>query len=418
MGKFVINGGNKISGKLVASVSKNAVLPIMCACLLTTEPVLIKNCPKIADVYSMINVFNSLGVKTEFISGRENGLIICAKEISSHVVLEELSNKLRASSLVIGALCSRLKKVKIAYPGGCNIGERPLDLHIKALKELGVVIKENGYINATAKKALDNAVITLDYPSVGATENVILYSVIGNRKVTLKNSAREPEIQDLCKFLNYLGAKIALDNSGIIYIEGVERLGGGEYLPIFDRIETGTLLIASCLTGGEIEISGVKAENIFPLLTKLCETTCKVSINNDIIYIRSGNVKKPFVVETGPYPLFPTDLQAQISVLASVASGVSVIEEKVFPSRYSHLEELRKMGAKITLKDNVAYFRGVSKLHGANVCAKDLRGGAALVLAGLNAEGETVVDDVYHIDRGYENFDEKIRSLGGNVFRR
>ncbi len=417
MEKFVIKGGNKISGKLRASVSKNAVLPIMCACLLTNEPVLIKNCPKIADVYSMINVFNALGVKTEFVNGKENGLIICAKDLNSYDVPEILSKKLRASSLVLGALCSRLNKAKLAYPGGCNIGERPLDIHIKALKKLGVSITENGSIIATSSRQTNNVTLKLDFPSVGATENVILYSVIGRRKVTLLNGAKEPEIVDLCNFLNRMGAKIAIDNSGIIYIDGVKKISGGEYLPIFDRIETGTLFIASYLTGGELEISGVNAENIFPLLTKLCESTCKISINNDIIYIKSGSAKKPFVIETGPYPMFPTDLQAQISVLASVSNGVSVIEEKVFPSRFSHLEELKKMGAKITLKNNVAYFRGVSKLNGARVLANDLRGGAALVLAGLCAEGETSVDNIYHIDRGYENFEDKIRALGGNIYR-
>jgi UDP-N-acetylglucosamine 1-carboxyvinyltransferase len=415
MEKFIVKGGRKLSGKVSASVSKNAVLPIMCACLLTKEGVLIKNCPKIKDVYSMIEIFNYLGVKTEFL---DDGLYVNSSSINGYIVPKELTNKLRASSLLIGALSSRLGKAVLSYPGGCNIGERPLDLHIKILKKLGITIKENQTEIIAENNNKTSGEVRLDYPSVGATENAILCSVLGNGKTTIRNCAKEPEIKDLCDFLNYLGAKIRLDNSGIIYIESVKSLLGGEYLPIFDRIETGTLLIASALTGGDIEISGIKTENIFSLLTKLCESTCKITINNDIIYIKSGTVKKPFVVKTGPFPLFPTDLQAQISVLASVSSGVSVIEETVFPNRFTHVQELLKMGAKVSVKNNVAYFRGVSSLNGANVYASDLRGGASLVLAGLVANGETVVHDVYHIDRGYEKFDEKIRSLGGDVFRR
>ncbi len=415
MEKFIVKGGRKLSGKVSACVSKNAVLPIMCACLLTKESVLIKNCPKIKDVFSMIEIFNYLGVKTEFC---DDGLYVNSSSLNGYTVPKELANKLRASSVLLGALSSRIGKAVLSYPGGCNIGERPLDLHIKILKKLGLNIKETQTEIVCENNNKTGGEVCLDYPSVGATENAILCSVLGNGKTTIRNCAKEPEIKDLCDFLNYLGAKIRLDNSGIIYIESVKSLSGGEYLPITDRIEAGTLLIASALTGGDIEISGIKCENIFSLLTKLCESTCKISINNDIIYIKSGNVKKPFVVKTGPFPFFPTDLQSQISVLASVSDGVSVIEENVFPNRFTHVKELLKMGAKVSVKNNVAYFRGVSSLHGANVYASDLRGGASLVLAGLVADGETVVHDVYHIDRGYEKFDEKIRSLGGDVYRR
>ena len=419
MEKFVIHGGKKISGKLTASASKNAVLPIMCASLLTKEPVFIKNCPKIQDVYSMIEIFNCLGVKAEFVDVKnQHGLLIDSKNINDYVVKKELSEKLRASSLLLGALSARCDKAVLARPGGCRIGERPLDIHISALKSLGLTILETDeeIIAKYTKKA--SGKIFLDYPSVGATENAILFSVLGKGKVIIKNGAKEPEIKDLCDFLNAIGAKITLDNCGIIYIEGVESLSGGEYEPIFDRIETGTFLIATAITGGELEISGVKVENIFSLLTKLCESTCKITINNDIIYIKSGNEKKSFVVRTGPFPMFPTDLQAQISVLASLSSGVSVIDEKVFPSRFAHASELVKMGAIVSIKNGVAFYRGVNGLHGATVTASDLRGGAALVLAGLSAEGETVVNNVSHIDRGYENFEEKIRSIGGDVYRR
>ncbi len=418
MEKFVINGGKKLSGKINASVSKNAVLPIMCACLLTDEPVLIKNCPKIKDVYSMIEIFNHLGVFADFVSsGDAHGLLINSKNISCFDIPSELATKLRASSLALGALLSKCKQAILPYPGGCKIGDRPLDIHINALTKLGAKITEkNGVIYSKKEKEVDG-VISLEYPSVGATENAIMFSVLGKNKVTIKNVAKEPEIKDLCDFLNYLGAKITLDKRGIIYIDGVEKLHGGEYQPISDRIETGTFLIASAITGGELEISGVKAENIFALLTKLCESTCKITINNDIIYIRSGNERKPFVIKTGPFPMFPTDLQAQICVLASISNGVSVIEENVFSSRYFHLAELRKMGANVTVKDSVAYFRGVSALKGASVTATDLRGGASLVLAGLVAEGQTEVYGVSHIDRGYENFEEKLRLLGADVYR-
>lgn len=413
--EYLIKGGNKLSGKVKISVSKNAVLPIMCASILTKETVYIKECPKIADVFAMIDILNSLGVKTEFL---EDGLYINANTINSFVVKKELADRLRASSVFLGALTARTGKALLFYPGGCKIGERPLDIHIKILKSFGVNVTETKDSILTERTKIKGKEIRLDFPSVGATQNAIMIALFAEGKTTLENCAREPEIEDFCNFLISMGAKIVLDKRGIIVIEGCCKLHGTEYKPISDRIEAGTFLLAPAICGGEIEISGINTENIFCLLTKLCENTCKITIKNDIIYLKSAGVKKPFVVSTGPHPKFPTDLQAPISVLACLSHGVSVIEETIFSNRFLHVPYLKKMGAKIEVKENCAFISGVSGLRGAEVSVTDLRAGAALVLAGLSADGETLVKNVYHIKRGYENFTDKLKALGADIFER
>ncbi len=414
MEKYEINGGRSLSGKLKIESAKNAVLPILAASILTEEEVVIMSCPKIKDVLNMIKILNHLGVKTEF-SG--DNLIIDSSALNSYTLPLSLTGELRSSVFMMGALLSRAKKAKLSYPGGCDIGLRPLDIHISALTGLGVSITEAcGQLICSADR-IRGREIYLDYPSVGATENAMLSAVLAEGKTEIHNPAKEPEIIDLMNFLNSMGAKVFGAGTSTIFIEGVKRMHGTCYKPISDRIECGTYLIATAITGGEIELSNCDAKNISSLIHKLCDNTCKITIKNDIIHLKGGSVKKSFNIETGPYPSFPTDLQSQATSLATVSQGVSVVTETVFETRYNHVPELIKMGAQITVKNSTAIINGVNRLHGACVTAKDLRGGASLVLAGLNAEGITTVLDVRHIERGYLNLDEKLRALGAEIKR-
>ncbi|MBQ8427395.1 MAG: UDP-N-acetylglucosamine 1-carboxyvinyltransferase [Clostridia bacterium] len=415
MEKYVINGGRSLSGKLKIESAKNAVLPILAASILTDEEVVIMSCPKIKDVLNMIKILNHLGVKTEFC---QDNLVIDSSGLNSYTLPLSLTGELRSSVFMMGSLLSRVRKARLSYPGGCDIGLRPLDIHINALTDLGVSVTEVcGQLICTADK-IRGREIYLDYPSVGATENAMLTAVLAEGKTEIHNPAKEPEIIDLMNFLNSMGAKVFGAGTSTIFIEGVKRLHGTCYKPISDRIECGTYLIATAITGGEIELYNCNAKNISSLIHKLCDNTCKITVKNDIIHLKGGSVRKSFSLETGPYPSFPTDLQSQTMSLATVSEGTSVITETVFETRYNHVPELIKMGASITVKNSTAIINGVKNLHGACVTAKDLRGGASLVLAGLNAEGKTVVSDVRHIERGYLNFDEKLRALGADIKRK
>jgi len=412
MSKLIVHGGNKISGKLRLESAKNAVLPMIAGAILTKEQVVIKNCPKISDVLNMIKILDQLGVSAEF---DEDDLVINSKGICSYTVPESLSKELRSSIYFMGALVSRVKKARISYPGGCDIGVRPIDLHVKGLRELGVSVTEIfGEIICTADR-IKGKEIYLDFPSVGATENLMLIAVLADGKTEIHNAAREPEIIDFMRFLNSMGAKVYGAGTSTILIEGVKKLHGTVYLPMEDRIECGTYLLTAAITGGEIEISNCNAKNISPLIHKLCDNTCKININNDIIYLKSGKVKKAFSFSTGPHPFFPTDMQPQAMALCCVSSGVSVVTEKVFERRFAHVNDFVKMGADITLKSNVAIVNGVKRLTGASVTANDLRGGVALVLAGLVADGKTVVNNFQLVERGYYNLESKLCSLGANV---
>ncbi len=414
MEKYVINGGKRLSGEVKIESAKNSVLPLMAGAILTREEVVIKNCPKIHDVLSMANILRSLGVKVKF---EEDNLIIKADEMSGFTVCQELGKELRASVVMMGALISRVKKAKLYYPGGCDIGLRPIDLHISALKNLGVNISEScGEIYCYTDR-IKGREIYLDFPSVGATENAMLSAVLGDGKTEIHNPAKEPEIVDLMKFLNSMGAKVYGAGTNLILIEGVKTLHGTEFIPTFDRIEAGTYLISAAITGGEVQLSNCNVKNISSLIHKLCNNTCKITTKDDIIYLKSGKERKNFSISTGPYPFFPTDLQPQAMALACVSEGVSVIEENVFEMRFKHVPELIKMGADITVKGRTAIVTGVKSLTGAEVYANDLRAGAALVLAGLSAEGTTVVSGIPFIERGYLCFDDKLRSLGADVKR-
>lgn len=414
MEKYVINGGNKLSGKIRIESAKNSVLPIIAGSILTDEQVIIKNCPKIQDVYSMLDILSYLGGKWRF---EDNNLILNNASINKYDIPKSLASPLRSSIFLLGALLCRFKKAKIYEPGGCNIGKRPIDLHISSLEQLGVYTEYFGeQIICSAKNIKCNNVY-LKYPSVGATENIILCAVLSKGKTQIFNSAKEPEIVDLMNFLNSMGAKIYGAGTSTILIDGVSKLYGTEHTPIFDRVECGTFLIATAITGGEVELSNCNPKNISLLLNKICNNTCKITINNDIIYIKNREKRKAFSFFTNPYPQFPTDLQAQTMALLSVSEGISTITENVFENRFSHANELIKMGADISIKGKTAIVKGVKRLKGKTVKASDLRGGASLVLAGLNAEGQTTVENVCFIERGYCDFDKKLRSLGADIIK-
>ena len=415
MEKYVINGGNKLYGSVKIQSAKNSVLPILAATVLADEKVEILNVPQISDVRNMVNILGCLGCKTVYDG---DSIVIDSSSADCFEIPSALARELRSSVFLLGAVISRFHSAKIAYPGGCDIGLRPVDLHLTGLKRLGVQISEkNGYINCKCDKLRGNEIM-LDCPSVGATENIMLAAVKAEGTTIIKNAAREPEIEDLQNFLNRIGAKITGAGSGTIRIDGVKKLYGGEYQPIPDRIEAGTFLIGVAMCGGEVEADGVYHENISSLIHKLAENGCKIDINNDKIVLenhkRLTSVKS---VETRPYPGFPTDLQAQYTTLCCICDGHSIITENLFETRFKYVPELRKMGADITVIDRNAFVRGVEKLKGATVVACDLRGGAALVLAGLAGEGRSEVIDISHIDRGYGSFEYKLSKLGADIVR-
>lgn len=414
MGSYVINGGRRLNGKIKSQTAKNSVLPILAASILTDEEVVIMSCPKIQDVLNMVKILNALGVNTEF---QNENLIINGSGINTYSVPSILAKELRSSIFMLGSLIARMRRAVIPYPGGCNIGTRPFDLHVSALFEMGVNITDVGNKLVCRADRLRGKELYLDFPSVGATENLMIAGVLAEGKTEIHNAAREPEIVDLMNFLNSMGAKVYGAGTSTIFIEGVKRLHGTCYKPIYDRIEIGTFLIATAICGGEVEIVGCDIKNISALVHKLCDNTCKITIKDDIIYIKSGGSGKSFSIDTGPHPSFPTDLQSQMMALATVADGTSVITENVFESRYQLVPDLISMGADITVKGRTAIINGVKKLHGSKMCAKDLRGGAALVIAALVAEGESNVYNIRHIDRGYLDFDKKLQMLGADVKR-
>ncbi len=415
MEKYVINGGNKLYGNVEIQTAKNAVLPILAAAVLTDGGVTVLNVPRISDVNNMVKILARLGCKTTF---EGDNLYIDSSNADCCEIPSELAHELRSSVFLLGSIISRFQRAKIAYPGGCDIGLRPVDLHLTGLKRLGVQITErNGYILCKCEKLRGNEIM-LDCPSVGATENIMLAAVKAEGTTVIKNSAREPEIEDLQKFLNVIGAKVSGAGSGTIVIEGVKTLRGGVFQPIHDRIEAGTFLVAGAMCGGEVEVDCACAENLSSLLHKLRENGCNIGIKNDKIILESNRrLTSVKTIETQPYPGFPTDLQAQMTALCCICSGQSIITENLFETRFKYVPELRKMGADITVINRSAFVRGVDRFKGASVTAYDLRGGAALVLAGLAAEGRSEILNISHIDRGYGSFEYKLRSLGADIVR-
>ncbi len=415
MDRYIIDGGEKLYGRVEIQSAKNTVLPLLAGSILTDEPVKIRGVPAINDVENMLRILTEVGCAIK--RTKEYAIIDSANAIS-HEIPTRLTKELRSSVFMLGSVLTRFKRAKISYPGGCDIGLRPIDLHLSGLKRLGVrIIEKDGYIHCEADR-LVGAEILLDFPSVGATENILLASVMAEGVTVIRNAAKEPEIVDLQNFLNAMGAQVRGAGGGTIVVKGVEKLRGVDYTPIGDRIEAGTYLIAVASCGGEIETVGVPSENIQALLHKLRENGCKIHTKNDKIVLSSdGKLKSVDLVETMPFPGFPTDLQAQYASLCTTAKGVTLIVENLFETRYRYVAELKRMGADITVRDRTAIIRGVDRLHGAYVTASDLRGGAALVLAGLNAEGQSIVADLSHVDRGYDDFEGKLRGLGAKIRR-
>ncbi len=414
MEKYIIEGGRPLFGEVEIQSAKNAVLPLLAAAVLTDERVVIHKCPRIADVLNMVGILGELGCNTKFDG---NDLVIDSADAANHEIPSSLAKELRSSVFMLGSVVSRFGRARIAYPGGCDIGLRPIDLHLNGLRRLGVCVSEGGgYIDCSCGK-IEGAEVVLDFPSVGATENIILAAAKAKGTTLIRNAAKEPEIVDLQNFINRMGGKIRGAGTATVRIDGVRKLSGTEYTPVSDRIEAGTFLIASAMCGGEIELKNADADNISSLLHKLCEISCKISTKDDKIYIRSGRRLSPKLVETSPYPGFPTDLQAPMTALACICDGSTVIVENLFETRFKHVPELIRMGADVTVRGRSAFVRGVGSLKGADVVAGDLRGGAALTLAAISAEGLSTVTDLSHIDRGYSDFEYKLRGLGARIRR-
>ena len=414
MEKFVIEGGRPLYGEIEIQSAKNAVLPLLAASVLTEERIVIHNCPRISDVLNMAQILEELGCRTSFTDG---ALTVDPSDAANHEIPAALAKELRSSVFMLGSVLSRFGRARIAYPGGCDIGLRPIDLHLGGLRRLGVRIEEEGgYINCTCGK-MRGADIVLGCPSVGATENIMLAAVKAEGTTVIRNAAKEPEIADLQNFVNRMGGRISGGGSSTVVVEGVKSLHGAEYTPVSDRIEAGTFLIASAMCGGELALKNARAENLSALLDKLREISCKIHAIDDKIYIKSGARFSPKLIETSPYPGFPTDLQAPMTALACICGGSTVVVENLFETRFKHVPELIRMGADITVRGRSAFVRGVPRLHGADVCAGDLRGGAALALAAISAEGRSTVTDLRHIDRGYSEFEYKLRGAGARIRR-
>ncbi len=415
MDKLIIDGGRRLCGRVDVQSAKNAVLPLFAAAILTDKPVTIRDAPAISDALCMAQILRELGAEVKF---QGSDALIDSSNAHSHEISSALTGELRSSVFMLGSLLTRFRRARIAYPGGCDIGLRPIDLHLSALKRMGVEIAErDGYILCSCDK-LRGAEILLDFPSVGATENIMLAAVKAEGTTILQGAAKEPEIVDLQNFLNAMGAKVKGAGTDLIVIEGVKDLSGVVYRPMKDRIEAGTYLIACAICGGEIETRGVRGENIGALLHKLRENGCKIHSKNDKINLESrGRLRCNRKIETMPFPGFPTDLQAQMTALNCTCEGCAMIVENLFETRFKHVPELQKMGADIEVKGRTAIVRGVPRLHGARIVAGDLRGGAALVLAALGAEGTSEVLDLSHIDRGYSDLQYKLKNLGAEVRR-
>lgn len=416
MEKLFIQGGRRLSGTVKVSGAKNAVLPVIAASLLASTPSVIEEIPDLDDVKTITEVLQYLGLNTRREPGR---LFVDSTGIKSCEASYELVRKMRASFLVMGPLLSRFQEARISQPGGCAIGTRPIDLHLKGFEALGAeIIQGHGFIEARAPKGLQGAKIYLDFPSVGATENIMMAASLAKGQTIIENAAQEPEIVDLANYLNAMGANVRGAGTNAIRIEGVQKLIGTTYAVIPDRIEAGTYMVAAAITGGDVLLKNVLYEHLKPLVAKLKEAGVTIEQDVDQIRVISSGVLRAVDIKTLPYPGFPTDMQAQFMALMSVAEGSSVVSETVFENRFMHVDELKRMGASIRVDGRIAMLDGVKQLTGCPVTATDLRAGAALVLAGLAAEGQTEIGSVYHIDRGYDRIVDKLRGLGADISRR
>ena len=416
MEKIIVKGGKKLNGEVDISLAKNSVLPIMVASILSPNEVTIKNAPLLEDVSVLDNLLEELNCDVDF-SKITGDLKINTSNIEPMDTNNDLIRKMRASFLIMGPMLARFGKCKISLPGGCNIGSRPVDLHLKGFKMLGADIEiGHGFVEAKVEELKGNR-IYLDFPSVGATENLLMASVLAKGTTIIENAAEEPEIWDLANFLNSMGAHIEGAGMGRITIEGVEALNGIEYKPLYDRIEAGTFMVAAAITNSIITINGVNEEHLRPTIEKLKECGVKFETKDDSIVVDGTGSKSPVDIKTLPYPGFPTDMQPQMMSLLSLTKGSSIVTETVFENRFMHVAELVRMGANIKIDGRTAIIDGVEALTGCDVKATDLRAGAAMILAGLAAHGDTKIGDLYHIDRGYTNIEEKFRKLGADVYR-
>ena len=419
MDKIIIQGGKNLTGEVAVSGAKNAALPVLVSALLTGESCTYKAIPHLADIRTTLKLLSGLGVKLEhrnWLDGSDE-LSLRANAIDKFEAPYDLVKTMRASFLVLGPLLARFGQARVSTPGGCAIGARPINLHLKGFEALGATIEQtHGYIEATASK-LRGAKIYLDLPSVGATENLLMAATLAEGTTIIENAAKEPEINDLADVLNKMGANVKGAGSDLIQIDGVDALHGTSHRIIPDRIEAGSFVIAAAVSGGDVLVRGARAEHLEAFLIKLKEAGVVLTADDNGIRVRGNGKIKSVDVTTLPYPGFPTDLQAQMMVLMAVANGVSVITETIFENRFMHAQELDRMGAQIKLEGNRAVVRGVRELSGAPVMASDLRASVALVLAGLVANGTTEISRVYHLDRGYEEIEKKLSLVGGQIVR-
>jgi len=418
MDKFVIRGGNPLLGTIRVSGAKNAALPAMAAALLTEEPVILENIPQVRDIETTRKLLAAMGAEVELGYGRaHHRTTLCCRNLTSPEASYELVKTMRASTLVLGPLVARCGRARVSLPGGCAIGARPIDLHIKGLERLGAAITQHhGYVEASAKR-LKGAEVVFDKITVTGTEDLLMAATLAEGETVMQNCAREPEVADLAELLNKMGARIEGAGTSTIRIKGVEKLHGARHRIIPDRIEAATFIIAGALTGGDLNVSACDPGHLGALLLKLAEVGVKTAHSKESVRVMGDNPLKAADIVTEEYPGFPTDVQAQYMALATQAEGTSIITENIFENRFMHAQELVRMGANIKIEGSRAVVQGKTALSGAAVLASDLRASASLVLAALVADGETIIDRVYHIDRGYENIEEKLRGVGGQIRR-
>ena len=417
MGKFIIKGGRPLNGCVQIQGSKNAVLPILAASILNRGTCKLNNCPDLRDVNVALEILNIIGSETKF---QNNVIETTCSEIKNTIVPNHLATEMRSSIIFLGPMLARCKEISISYPGGCEIGPRPIDIHIKALKKMGAEIAfANEGILCCKAKELVGCEIHLDYPSVGATENIMLAAVYAKGRTIINNPAKEPEIVSLENYLRALGVSVHGAGSGRIIVDGDNYIDCNiEFDIIPDRIEAGTMMAAAAITGGELVLQNIIPYHIRPIISKIIETGCNITEWNDGLKISAPkSLRSVDVIRTSPYPGYPTDMQPQMVAALTVASGTSIVIETVFDNRLGFIEELRKMGADILIEGRTAVIKGVSDLYGAYVKSKDLRGGAALILAGLRAAGETVVDGSIHVERGYDKIEDKLKCIGADIIK-
>ena len=417
MEKLLIRGKKELNGEIVASGAKNSALPILAASLLADSPLKVSNLPHLNDITTMIELLGSMGL--DIALSEDMDVLVDASTIKNLNARYELVKTMRASILVLGPLLTKFHRAKVALPGGCAIGSRPVNLHIQAMREMGAdIVLENGYIKAKTKGRLKGANISLDPVSVGATENVLMAASLAEGLTTINNAAKEPEVVDLAECLKKMGAEIEGHGTDRIVINGVKTLLGCDFSVMPDRVETATYLTAVAMTGGKIKIKRARPNSVSSVVNKLREAGAVVESGEDWITLEMNNSRpKATSLSTGPYPSFPTDMQAQFIALNSIAKGTATVTENIFENRFTHVQEIARMGGKITLKGNTAIIEGIKSLIGAPVMATDLRASASLVLAGLVADGATEIDRIYHIDRGYERIEEKLNALGADIER-